>query len=726
MSRTLVVLILGLLSAGPARAQEPCSLAVGTPIFLSVSSPACPGEPIDLLAAVCGPCADLIGWTHHPGEPIRIRVASPRPNCFYECMTDSLRIPLGTFAAGQFTMIVQVETLVGVGDTACVDVHQQQVNFDVPRVCLPPVPLPYTEVIRVGAAPPCPICPAPAICPGHPIPFFMSGRFTDDCTVFEKLELLPSPLDAPLDAPLPQPPVARVTMRTNDCQDRPCHNEHHPWKASALMPPLPSGSYHMFVEVRLMSWCDSSRVVASVTTPVPFTVAASCSIPPPPSCYLYGWQHHLSDIHCEARIAHGTPAKLVMNLSQAELAGLEGRLVLSTPALAITGLRLVGPGALGMRLLWSAESYGASFATFRESDPMCGARECPWGIEAIVAVRPNVPVPAQSTLAAENLLATDALGREMPLCPTFAAIMPARICAGPSCDWNGDGQVDVRDLVLMVRCLRHAPACSDSTGGAFDCDRDGRFDLDDVLCCARVILHGPMHDSVATRPAPDLRLVVGAPLTTATGVDVPVRVRRADLVGAARLEFSYPAQRFDGVQVELLGGDSRWIELSEAVNGALVVGLIATAPDLEVAEDLELLLRFAPTAGQPASHDIRLVTSEFAGRDGVPLRAGGSTTGVPTAKLALELSAARPNPFGDDMRFTLGLSQGADADLAIFDLNGRRVVTLHHGALDAGTHDFRWDGRTESGARVPDGVYFYRAEAADASTTRKVVLLRTR
>ena len=88
----------------------------------------------------------------------------------------------------------------------------------------------------------------------------------------------------------------------------------------------------------------------------------------------------------------------------------------------------------------------------------------------------------------------------------------------------------------MVRCLRDPATCPDSAH--VDCDGDGSFDLDDVLCCARVILRGRIPAGVPARLEPDLQVSMEAAVTTATGIDMPVRIQRADLIGAAHVHIT--------------------------------------------------------------------------------------------------------------------------------------------------------------------------------------------
>ena len=61
----------------------------------------------------------------------------------------------------------------------------------------------------------------------------------------------------------------------------------------------------------------------------------------------------------------------------------------------------------------------------------------------------------------------------------------------------------------------------------------------------------------------------------------------------------------------------------------------------------------------------------------------------------------------------------------IFDVTGRRVVTLLDRQLPAGEHGVKWSGLDRNGAPEASGVYFYRVTTESGlSTARKMVLAR--
>lgn len=122
----------------------------------------------------------------------------------------------------------------------------------------------------------------------------------------------------------------------------------------------------------------------------------------------------------------------------------------------------------------------------------------------------------------------------------------------------------------------------------------------------------------------------------------------------------------------------------------------------------------------------RLLVAATHGRSQWRLSLAGLPVAVepPAAAPRIALSAPLPNPARGAVRFALELSRASAAEIAIYDAAGRRVRTLHHGALDAGTHRFAWDGKNVRGEECGAGVYFARAEAGGERASRRLVRVR--
>ena len=82
---------------------------------------------------------------------------------------------------------------------------------------------------------------------------------------------------------------------------------------------------------------------------------------------------------------------------------------------------------------------------------------------------------------------------------------------------------------------------------------------------------------------------------------------------------------------------------------------------------------------------------------------------------------ASPNPFVGNAQVRYSLPREGRADLAVYDLQGRRVRTLAQGAAPAGEHLATWDGRDEGGGLLPSGVYLVRLTADPGTRTVKIV-----
>lgn len=88
------------------------------------------------------------------------------------------------------------------------------------------------------------------------------------------------------------------------------------------------------------------------------------------------------------------------------------------------------------------------------------------------------------------------------------------------------------------------------------------------------------------------------------------------------------------------------------------------------------------------------------------------------------LEPGTPNPFCSATRLRFELARPAPVDLAIYGVDGRRIVTLLQGERAGGAHDVVWQGRDAEGRPVPSGVYWARLNARGENLTRMVILQR--
>ncbi len=96
----------------------------------------------------------------------------------------------------------------------------------------------------------------------------------------------------------------------------------------------------------------------------------------------------------------------------------------------------------------------------------------------------------------------------------------------------------------------------------------------------------------------------------------------------------------------------------------------------------------------------------------------------PVLPREFDLGAAVPNPLGNQTEISFALPKASTVTLRVFTLTGQLVRTLAEGQRSAGIHRVSWDGRDLLGTKVPSGIYFYRLEAPNFSSTKKMVVVR--
>ena len=105
---------------------------------------------------------------------------------------------------------------------------------------------------------------------------------------------------------------------------------------------------------------------------------------------------------------------------------------------------------------------------------------------------------------------------------------------------------------------------------------------------------------------------------------------------------------------------------------------------------------------------------------------GDRTIEVPEETL---LGNNYPNPFNSstNVEFDIGFFGGPDqrVHIAVYNILGQRVRTLHEGVLGIGRHALRWNGRDMRESPVSSGIYVIRLVSdAGVSQSKKMTLVR--
>ncbi|MFC1887189.1 T9SS type A sorting domain-containing protein [Candidatus Cloacimonadota bacterium] len=88
------------------------------------------------------------------------------------------------------------------------------------------------------------------------------------------------------------------------------------------------------------------------------------------------------------------------------------------------------------------------------------------------------------------------------------------------------------------------------------------------------------------------------------------------------------------------------------------------------------------------------------------------------------LNGNYPNPFNPTTAISYSLSSDSDVTLEIYNIKGQLVRTLVNDIITAGPQEVIWNGLDDCSNKVSSGVYFYKLNAGDYTSTKKMILLK--
>jgi len=78
-----------------------------------------------------------------------------------------------------------------------------------------------------------------------------------------------------------------------------------------------------------------------------------------------------------------------------------------------------------------------------------------------------------------------------------------------------------------------------------------------------------------------------------------------------------------------------------------------------------------------------------------------------------------PNPFNPSTKIKFDIAKSGFASLVIFDITGKEIAKLVNQNLNSGTYEFNFNA-----AALPSGIYFYKLEAENFSSVKKMSLIK--
>ncbi len=90
----------------------------------------------------------------------------------------------------------------------------------------------------------------------------------------------------------------------------------------------------------------------------------------------------------------------------------------------------------------------------------------------------------------------------------------------------------------------------------------------------------------------------------------------------------------------------------------------------------------------------------------------------------ITLAQNYPNPFNGETHIDFQLKKAGMVNLTIYDIRGKKILTLAQRIFSNGHHSVRWDGRDGNGSPVASGNYIYRLKYDNHLLSRRMILVQ--
>jgi len=88
------------------------------------------------------------------------------------------------------------------------------------------------------------------------------------------------------------------------------------------------------------------------------------------------------------------------------------------------------------------------------------------------------------------------------------------------------------------------------------------------------------------------------------------------------------------------------------------------------------------------------------------------------------LSQNYPNPFNPITYIHYSVPNYGFITIDIINISGKIIKTIVQSSHQPGNYDIMWDGTNYYGISVPSGIYFYKMDADEFVSVKKLVLLK--
>ena len=249
---------------------------------------------------------------------------------------------------------------------------------------------------------------------------------------------------------------------------------------------------------------------------------------------------------------------------------------------------------------------------------------------------------------------------------------------------------------------------------------DSKIQFEDMVIFA--ISYGLSGDNIYPKaaPAPEtpVELHVGEPMYVGNETLVPLSLK-GTVVDVRALELAFSGSFGKLVSVEkgtlLQSVEAPVVIMDKSTANTANVDLAIFGADVEGlnAEGEILTLRFEGRA------DVQLSSANVRNSGNSPMNIEITNSNINAIPTSFALDQNYPNPFNPSTIISYQLPEQQYVNVVIFNMLGEEVSTLVNEVKEAGYHKVEW-----SGSNLTSGVYFYRIEAGDFVSVKKMMLMK--
>jgi hypothetical protein len=318
--------------------------------------------------------------------------------------------------------------------------------------------------------------------------------------------------------------------------------------------------------------------------------------------------------------------------------------------------------------------------------------------------------------------------------PLNAGDHDGRVFIGIRCDTNFDGQINILDIISLIRNIVNNTLPDGNTTGfvvSNAADSDDDLNVADAIAIVNKIL-GVLQQSVGKQvPTGPVAINLSEPITLANGQQaIPVRFDGQSLIAGAQATFTFDPKSMK-VGTPFLPGNLAGIFIDSRIEaGTLRVLIHGITPETRVPVDQSPVLLIPITLLHDGRVGLTLTEAVLADWRAqiVPVQYGMVTqtlTRGADVPGTFSLAIARPNPFNPSTTIAYEVPQPAHMTLVVYNLLGQEVVRLVDQVQQSGRYTATWNAVNTQGHTVASGVYMYRITSSTGyAQSQRMTLLK--